>query len=43
MPKADTLVAYGLYMPTGRYEEGAANNTGLGMWGRKLLFARRST
>ncbi|WP_396626324.1 transporter [Luteitalea sp.] len=34
--RADTTVAYGLYVPTGRYEDGASNNTGLGMWGHEL-------
>jgi hypothetical protein len=37
-PKADAIVAYGLYIPTGRYEDGASNNTGLGMWAQELLF-----
>lgn len=34
--RADTTVAYGLYVPTGRFEAGASNNTGLGMWGHEL-------
>jgi hypothetical protein len=36
-PRADATVAYGLYLPTGRYEDGAANNTGLGMWAQEFL------
>ena len=35
-PRVDTTVGYGLYLPTGRYEDGAKNNTGLGMWGHEL-------
>ena len=37
-PRADAMVAYGLYLPTGRYDDGADNNTGLGMWAQELLF-----
>jgi hypothetical protein len=36
-PRADFMVAYGLYLPTGRYEDGADNNTGLGMWAQEVL------
>ena len=36
-PRADFTAAYGLAIPTGRYEDGASNNTGLGMWGHELL------
>jgi hypothetical protein len=36
-PRADFTAAYGLYLPTGRYEDGAENNTGLGMWGQEIL------
>jgi hypothetical protein len=36
-PRADATVAYGIYMPTGRYEDGASNNTGLGMWAQEIL------
>ena len=36
-PRADFSLAYGLYIPTGRYEDGADNNTGLGMWAQELL------
>jgi hypothetical protein len=35
--RADFMAAYGLYIPTGRYEDGASNNTGLGMWAQELL------
>jgi hypothetical protein len=35
--RTDTTIGYGLYLPTGRYEDGASNNTGLGMWGQELL------
>jgi hypothetical protein len=36
-PRADATVAYGFYLPTGRYEDGASNNTGLGMWAQEIL------
>ncbi len=36
-PRADAIVAYGVYVPTGRYEDGAPDNTGLGMWAQELL------
>jgi hypothetical protein len=35
-PRFDATVAYGIYVPTGRYEDGASNNTGLGMWGQEF-------
>jgi hypothetical protein len=35
--RADFTAAYGLYLPTGRYEDGADNNTGLGMWAQEAL------
>jgi hypothetical protein len=35
--RADFTAAYGLYLPTGRYENGADNNTGLGMWAQEIL------
>jgi hypothetical protein len=35
--RADVTAAYGLYLPTGRYQDGANDNTGLGMWGHELL------
>jgi hypothetical protein len=36
--RADALVGYVLYVPTGRYTDGANDNTGLGMWGQELQF-----
>ncbi len=36
--RADATAYYTLYLPTGRYEDGATNNTGLGMWGQELGF-----
>ena len=36
-PRADVTLAYGLYLPTGRYEDGADDNTGLGMWAQEFL------
>jgi hypothetical protein len=36
-PRADFMAAYGIYLPTGRYEDGADNNTGLGMWAQEIL------
>jgi len=36
-PGADYTAAYGLFLPTGRYEDGANNNTGLGMFGQEIL------
>lgn len=35
--RADAIVAYGIYVPTGRYEDGALDNTGLGMWAHEIL------
>jgi hypothetical protein len=37
-PRADFTAAYGLYLPVGRYEDGADDNTGLGMWAHEILF-----
>lgn len=37
LKKADVIAAYGLYLPTGRYEDGASNNTGLGMWAQEFI------
>ncbi len=34
--RADAVVGYGIYMPTGRFTPGASNNTGLGMWSHEL-------
>ena len=36
--RADANAYYLLYVPTGRYTDGAQNNTGLGMWGQELGF-----
>ena len=36
-PRADFTAAYGLSLPTGRYEDGATDNTGLGMVGQEIL------
>lgn len=32
----DVIASYGIYFPTGRYEVGASDNTGLGMWTHEL-------
>lgn len=37
-PRADFIAAYALSLSTGRYEDGADNNTGMGMIGQELLF-----
>jgi len=34
--RADATASYSLFVPTGRYEDGATNNTGFGMWGHEL-------
>jgi hypothetical protein len=34
--RADAIAAYNIYVPTGRYADGAQNNTGFGMWGHEL-------
>ena len=31
--RADATASFSIYVPTGRYTDGASNNTGLGMWG----------
>jgi hypothetical protein len=36
-PRADFILGYGLYLPTGRYEDGASDNTGLGMWAHEFI------
>lgn len=36
VPRADVMTSYSIFFPTGRYEEGADDNTGLGMWGQEL-------
>jgi hypothetical protein len=32
-PRADFIAAFNIFAPTGRYADGADDNTGLGMWG----------
>jgi hypothetical protein len=34
--RADAIAGYGIFVPTGRYANGATNNTGFGMWGHEL-------
>jgi hypothetical protein len=34
--RADATTGYTIFMPTGRYTDGARDNTGLGMWGHEL-------
>lgn len=34
--RADVTTGYTIFVPTGRYTDGARNNTGLGMWGHEL-------
>jgi hypothetical protein len=36
--QADAVVQYNLFVPVGRYTDGASDNTGLGMWGQELAF-----
>jgi len=36
--RADALASFSIYVPTGRYTDGASNNTGLGMWGYEPAF-----
>jgi hypothetical protein len=36
-PRADFTAAYGLFIPIGRYEDGANDNTGLGQWTNEIL------
>ena len=36
--RADALANYTIYMPTGRYTDGASDNTGFGMWGHEVNF-----
>ena len=36
--RADAIAGYTIFVPTGRYTDGADNNTGLGMWGHELRF-----
>lgn len=37
--QADFIFSYQLYIPTGRYEVGGSNNSGLGQWGNELTAA----
>jgi hypothetical protein len=37
-PRADFVVGYGFFAPTGQYEAGASDNVGLGMWGHEIQF-----
>jgi hypothetical protein len=37
LKRADVIAGYGIYVPTGRYSDGANDNTGLGMWGHELF------
>jgi hypothetical protein len=34
--QADAIAGYTIFVPTGRYTDGASNNTGFGMWGHEL-------
>lgn len=34
--RADAIAGYALFVPTGRYSDGARDNTGFGMWGHEL-------
>ena len=34
--RADAIAGYSIFVPTGRYEAGASDNTGFGMWGHEL-------
>ena len=36
LKQADVVAGYGFYAPTGRYTQGADDNTGLDMWGHEL-------
>ena len=36
--RADAIASYGIFAPTGRYTDGASDNTGFGMWGQELSF-----
>jgi hypothetical protein len=36
LKRADITAGYNLYMPTGKFEPGANDNTGLGMWGNEF-------
>ena len=34
--RADAIAGYAIFVPTGRYTDGASDNTGFGMWGHEL-------
>jgi len=34
--RADAIAGYSIFVPTGRYTDGANDNTGFGMWGHEL-------
>jgi hypothetical protein len=34
--RADAMAAYNIFIPTGRYTDGATDNTGYGMWGHEV-------
>ena len=34
--RADATASYNIFVPTGRYTDGASDNTGFGMWGHEL-------
>jgi hypothetical protein len=36
--RADAIAGYSIFAPTGRYTNGATDNTGFGMWGHELSF-----
>jgi hypothetical protein len=36
--RADAIAGYSIFVPTGRYTDGASSNTGFGMWGHELMF-----
>jgi hypothetical protein len=35
--RGDAQVQYNIFVPTGRYTDGASNNTGFGMWGQEVM------
>lgn len=37
-PQTDLVAGYSLYLPTGEFEAGGSNNSGLGMYGQELAF-----
>lgn len=41
--RADATAGYSIFVPTGRYTDGASDNTGFGMWATRCRRARRST